>query len=78
MQENIKRLSNLIARLITNIENEFDELTISDHKNKIKVQKVITDTLARLVELIVKLNKLSREEMDKNNTNIKNALSLII
>lgn len=62
MKENITRLSNLIARLITNIEDEFDELILSDQKNEIKLQKVITDTLAKLVELIVKLNKLNREE----------------
>lgn len=70
MQENISRLSKLIARLITNIENEFDDLTISDSKNKIKIQKVITDTLAKLVELVIKLNKLNTDSAEGDDINI--------
>lgn len=62
MKENVTRLSNLIAKLITNIEDEFEELIISDEKNKIKLQKIITDTLSKLVELIIKLHKLARED----------------
>lgn len=62
MKENITRLSNLIAKLITDIEDEFEKLYLSDQKNKIKLQKVITDTLAKLVELIVKLHKINQED----------------
>lgn len=62
MQENISRLSDLIARLIINIEDEFEQLNLSDQKNKIKLQKIITDSLAKLVELTLKLHKLSKEE----------------
>ena len=44
------------------LEDELDELKSSKSKSAINVKRNITDTLNKLVNLIIQLNKLSRDE----------------
>ena len=62
MKESITRLSDLVVRMIISIEEEFDELSLSEQKNKMKLKNTITDSLTKLVGLIIKLHKLNKED----------------
>jgi len=68
MKETVNKLYSFIAKLVLMLEEELDELNSSKSKSAINVKKNITDTLNKLVNLIIQLNKLSKDEA--MNTNI--------
>ena len=49
------------------LDEELDELKVSKSKSAVNVKKNITDTLNKLVHLIIQLNKLSKDETMNNN-----------
>lgn len=64
MKITVNKLYGFIARLVSLLEDELDEIGSSKSKNALNVKKSITDTLNKLVSLIIQLNKLNKEEMD--------------
>ncbi|MCF8494198.1 MAG: hypothetical protein K9G65_02240 [Rickettsiaceae bacterium] len=68
MKETVNKLYSFIAKLVLMLEDELDELKSSKSKSAINVKRNITDTLNKLVNLIIQLNKLSRDEA--MNTNV--------
>ncbi len=68
MKTTVNKLYSFIAKLVVMLEDELDELRASKSKSAINVKKNITDTLNKLVNLIIQLNKLSKDEA--MNTNI--------
>jgi hypothetical protein len=69
MKTTINKLYGFIAKLVLMLEEELDELRSSKSKSAVNVKKNITDTLNKLVNLIIQLNKLSKEDtMNDNNT----------
>lgn len=65
MKITVNKLYGFIAKLVSLLEDELDEIESHKSKNALNIKKNITDTLNKLVVLIVQLNKLSKEEMDK-------------
>ena len=63
MKITVNKLYGFIARLVSLLEDELDEIGSSKSKNALNVKKNITDTLNKLVSLIIQLNKLSKEDM---------------
>jgi hypothetical protein len=66
MKNTVNKLYGFIARLVSLLEEELDEIGSSKSKNALNVKKNITDTLNKLVSLIVQLNKLKQEEMGED------------
>ena len=66
MKKTINKLYEFIAKLVLLLENELNELEVSKAKNSSKIKKNITEALNRLVTLIIQLNKLSKEEVNKS------------
>ena len=62
MKSTIDKLYGFIAKLVVMLEDELDELKSSKSKSATNVKKNITDTLNKLVTLIIQLNKLSKDE----------------
>jgi hypothetical protein len=60
MKDTVNKLYQFIARLVLMLEDELDE--VGSSKDAIASQKNITDILGKLVTLIVRLNKLSKDE----------------
>lgn len=68
MKSTVDKLYSFIAKLVLLLEEELDELRSSKSKSAVNVKKNITDTLNKLVNLIIQLNKLSKDEvMNQNN-----------
>lgn len=65
----IDKLSRFIDRLISMLESELDFLEGSTLKSDIKNKKNITEMLQKLIELIIRLNKM-QEESTENCTKI--------
>jgi len=65
MKITVNKLYGFIAKLVSLLEDELDEIESHKSKNALNIKKNITDTLNKLVVLIVQLNKLSKEEMDE-------------
>ncbi len=65
MKITVNKLYSFIAKLISLLEDELNGISSGKSKNALNVQKNITDTLNKLVNLIVQLNKLTKEEIDK-------------
>ena len=63
MKITVNKLYGFIARLVSLLEDELDEIGSSKSKNALNVKKNITDTLNKIVSLIIQLNKLSKEDM---------------
>jgi hypothetical protein len=68
MKNTVNKLYGFIARLVSLLEEELDEIGSSKSKNALNVKKNITDTLNKLVSLIIQLNKLKQEEMGEECT----------
>ncbi|MFK7974385.1 MAG: hypothetical protein AB8B66_05950 [Rickettsiaceae bacterium] len=66
MQNTIKKLYSFIARLVVMLEEELDELKVSRSRSAVSIKKNITDTLNKLVTLIIQLNKLSKDTVITN------------
>ncbi len=67
MQFTVNKLYGFIAKLVILLEEELDDLRSSKSKSALNVKKNITDTLNKLVTLIIQLNKLSQDEMMRSN-----------
>jgi|JI8StandDraft_2_1071088.scaffolds.fasta_scaffold66009_2 hypothetical protein len=65
MKITVNKLYGFIAKLVSLLEDELDEIESHKSKNALNIKKNITDTLNKLVGLIIQLNKLSKEEMDE-------------
>ena len=65
MKITVNKLYGFIAKLVSLLEDELDQIESHKSKNALNIKKNITDTLNKLVVLIVQLNKLSKEEMDE-------------
>lgn len=78
MKSTINKLYGFIAKLVIMLEDELDELKTSKSKSAVNVKKNITDTLNKLVHLIIQLNKLGKEEVVNNNIDIKKEDKAII
>ncbi len=63
MKVTVDKLYGFIAKLVFSLEEELDELKASKSKSAVNVKKNITDTLNKLVTLIIRLNKLSKYEV---------------
>lgn len=61
MKSTVNKLYEFIAKLVVLLEEELDELRSSRSKSAVTVKKNITDTLNKLVTLIIQLNKLSKD-----------------
>jgi len=70
MKPTIEKLYGFIARLVSMLEEELDELGANKSKSAITVKRNITDTLNKLVTLIIQLNKLSKDDMTQNNESL--------
>lgn len=70
MKVTVDKLYSFIAKLVSMLEDELDELKISKSKSAINIKKNITDTLNKLVHLIIQLNKLSKDEAMNNNVDM--------
>ena len=70
MKETVNKLYSFIAKLVLMLEDELDELKSNKSKSAINVKKNITDTLNKLVSLIIQLNKLSKDEAMNTNTDM--------
>ncbi|MDG1437254.1 MAG: hypothetical protein P8P83_05715 [Rickettsiaceae bacterium] len=64
----IDKLYSFIVKLVVLLEEELDDLKASKSKSAVNVKKNITDTLNKLVTLIIQLNKLSKDESMKEST----------
>ena len=62
MKQTIDKLYNFIAKLLLMLEEELDELHNKKSKTAANVRKNITDSLNKLVNLIIQLNKLSKDD----------------
>lgn len=67
-----------IARIVSLLEDELDELGSKKSKGEIIIKKNITETLNKLVNLIIQLNKLSKNEDVNENTIVKEEDEAII
>ena len=65
MKITVNKLYGFIAKLVSLLEEELNEIELHKSKNALNIKKNITDTLNKLVVLIIQLNKLSKEEMDE-------------
>jgi len=65
MKITVNKLYGFIAKLVSLLEDELNEIELHKSKNALNIKKNITDTLNKLVVLIIQLNKLSKDEMDE-------------
>jgi len=66
MKNTVNKLYGFIARLVSLLEDELNEISSHKSKTALNIKKNITDTLNKLVALIIQLNKLSKEEIDED------------
>ncbi|WP_341756790.1 MULTISPECIES: hypothetical protein [unclassified Candidatus Tisiphia] len=69
--DTITILHSFVAKIVSLLENELDELESRKSKGEIIIKKNITETLNKLVNLIIQLNKLSKDEYLNENTIMK-------
>jgi hypothetical protein len=62
MSKEITTLYSFIAKIISLLEEELDELGSKKSTGEIIIKKNITEALTKLVSLIIQLNKLSKEQ----------------
>jgi len=62
MKITVNKLYGFIVKLVVLLEDELDDMRSSKSKSAVNVKKNITDTLNKLVTLIIQLNKLSKDE----------------
>lgn len=77
-KDTISTLYSFITRIVALLEEELDALGEEKSKSKIMVKKNITDVLNKLVNLIIQLNRLSKEEQFKENSIMKEEDEAII
>lgn len=65
MKITVNKLYGFIVKLISLLEDELNEIELHKSKNALNIKKNITDTLNKLVVLIIQLNKLSKDEIEE-------------
>ena len=65
MKITVNKLYGFIAKLVSLLEDELDQIESHKSKNALNIKKNITDTLNKLVVLIIQLNKLSKDEIEE-------------
>ena len=65
MKITVNKLYGFIAKLVSLLEDELDQIESHKSKNALNIKKNITDTLNKLVILIIQLNKLSKDEIEE-------------
>jgi len=65
MKITVNKLYGFIAKLVSLLEDELNEIELHKSKNALNIKKNITDTLNKLVVLIIQLNKLSKDEIEE-------------
>jgi hypothetical protein len=70
-KDTITTLYSFIARIVSLLEDELDELGSKKSKGEIIIKKNIMETSNKLVNLIIQLNKLSKDEDLNENTIVK-------
>lgn len=62
LKDHVSKLYELLSKIMVLLECEIDLLESCDDKSSIDIKKSITDSLNKLVNLLVQLNKLSKAE----------------
>ena len=65
MKITVNKLYGFIVKLVSLLEDELNEIELHKSKNALNIKKNITDTLNKLVVLIIQLNKLSKDEIEE-------------
>lgn len=65
MKITVNKLYDFIVKLVSLLEDELNEIELHKSKNALNIKKNITDTLNKLVVLIIQLNKLSKDEIEE-------------
>ncbi|AAY61323.1 hypothetical protein RFEPED_0382 [Rickettsia felis str. Pedreira] len=78
ISDTLNNLYDLIARLIILLEDELVRITLHKNENNIIDTKNVTETLNKLVNLIVQLNKLSNSRISSENSKIDEKDKMII
>ena len=65
MKITVNKLYGFIAKLVSLLEDELNGIELHKSKNALNIKKNITDTLNKLVVLIIQLNKLSKDEIEE-------------
>ena len=65
MKITVNKLYGFIVKLVSLLEDELDQIESHKSKNALNIKKNITDTLNKLVVLIIQLNKLSKDEIEE-------------
>ncbi|WP_341764241.1 hypothetical protein [Candidatus Tisiphia endosymbiont of Beris chalybata] len=76
--DTITRVYSFIAKIVSLLEVELEELEVKKCKDALTVKKNITETLNKLVNLIIQLNKLSKDGYLQEETSMKEDDELII
>lgn len=77
--QTISKLYSFITKIISLLEEELEELGVIKYKNTVLVKKNITETLNKVVHLIIQLNKLDKDGyLNNDDTNIERDDELII
>ncbi len=61
LEETLPKLYSFIAKLILALEEELGLIESVKSKNQVGVKKELTETLNKLVELIIRLDKLEKD-----------------
>ncbi|MCX4083506.1 hypothetical protein N7281_01145 [Rickettsia hoogstraalii] len=78
ISDTLNNLYDLIARIIILLEDELVRITLHKNENNIIDTKNLTETLNKLVNLIVQLNKLSNSRTSSENSKIDEKDEMII
>ncbi len=62
MKNTVDKLHNFIVKIVTLLEHELEEINLEKSKDALKTKQNIIDALNKLVTLISKLNKLSKDD----------------
>lgn len=65
MKITVNKLYGFIVKLVSLLEDELNEIELHKSKNALNIKKNITDTLNKLVVLIIQLNKLNKDEIEE-------------
>lgn len=78
LKDHVSKLYELLSKIMILLECEIDLLESCDDKSSINIKKSITDSLNKLVYLLVQLNKLSKaEKLDYNESASSNDQEII-
>jgi hypothetical protein len=78
LKDTISKLYSFIIKLVMLLEEELDKLNSSKSTTDILAKKNITDRLHKLINLIIVLNKLNKEEIYNEKTTLPHEDQAII